>query len=353
MTSSSASSSKMVAPYLTPDRMLEFGGFAAHYEAWRQYEAAKGEDAPSLQETIDPTVLSIWGRRHEIKFTGSTKRLDTETLDQYSLRRRTEAAAAAKLVFAIIAPKGEKGSAEFISRACKWQPVPGASVLLQADMHEVKFEQKLLQLGYEPAPKELIKMYLGCFHSRMQQELSTFGKGNPNDGDAGRAAFTTWTEYANKVHEMAKAIENAEHFRSLFGLKEQKPKESPKVDPKKADSGKKDNPTVRPKKDLSTVQCRKCHQYGHYADKCQAKKDSEPETRGRLTGAVSQPKSTDKGRDLTPVARREFNRAGRGERSPGRLDGWSASMVSEVADELEARLAAKSKAKPDLSSDSE
>ena len=68
----------MVAPYLTPDRMLEFGGFAAHYEAWRQYEAAKGEDAPSLQETIDPTVLSIWGRRHGITFTGSTKRLDSE-----------------------------------------------------------------------------------------------------------------------------------------------------------------------------------------------------------------------------------------------------------------------------------
>ena len=65
----------MVAPYLTPDRMLEFGGFAAHYEAWRQYEAAKGEDAPSLQETIDPIVLSIWERRHAIEFKGSTKRL--------------------------------------------------------------------------------------------------------------------------------------------------------------------------------------------------------------------------------------------------------------------------------------
>ena len=346
----------MVAPYLTADRMLESGGFAAHYEAWRQYEAAKGEDAPSLQETIDPIVLSIWERRHGITFTGSTKRLEAteseaaETLQQYSTRRQAEAAAAAKLVFAIIAPKGEKGSAEFISRACKWQPIPGASVVLQADMHEVKFEQKLLQLAYTPAPKELIKMYLGCFHNRMQQELSTFGKGNP---EAGRAAFTTWTEYANKVHEMAKAIENAEHYRSLFGLKEQKTKEPPKVDPKKGDSGKKDTPKERPKKDLSTIQCRKCNQYGHYADKCQAKKDSEPETRGRSSGTVSQPKGADKSRDSTPIARREFNRAGRGERSPGRLDGWSASMVSEVADELEARMAAKLKTKSDLSSDSE
>ena len=102
MTSSSASSSKMVAPYLTPDRMLEFGGFAAHYEAWRQYEAAKGEDAPSLQETIDPIVLLIWERRHGIEFKGSTKRLEAtdekaaETLDQYSKRRLAKAAAAAK-----------------------------------------------------------------------------------------------------------------------------------------------------------------------------------------------------------------------------------------------------------------
>ena len=75
--------------------------------------------------------------------------------------------------------------------------------------------------------------------------------------------------------------------------------------------------------------------------------------RGLFASRILKSPYTDKGRDLTPVARREFNRAGRGERSPGRLDGWSASMVSEVADELEARLAAKSKAKPDLSSDSE
>ena len=77
-------------------------------------------------------------------------------------------------MFAIIAPKGEKGRADFISRVCKWQPVQGASVVTQIEIHEVKFEQKLLQLSYTPTKKELIKMYLGYLHNRIQQELTTY-----------------------------------------------------------------------------------------------------------------------------------------------------------------------------------
>ena len=79
-------------------------------------------------------------------------------------------------MFAIIPPKGEEGRADFISRACKWQPAQGASVVTQIEIHDLKFEQKLLQLSYTPTKKDLVKKYLGCLHNRI------YSKSSPHTG---------------------------------------------------------------------------------------------------------------------------------------------------------------------------
>ena len=59
---------KMVAPYLTAEKMMEPEGFRRHYELWRQYSVVKGADAPWLKRTMDPEVIEALEANHGTTF---------------------------------------------------------------------------------------------------------------------------------------------------------------------------------------------------------------------------------------------------------------------------------------------
>ena len=63
---------KMVAPYLTAEKMMEPEGFRRHYETWRQFSVVKGADAPWLKRTMDPEVIEALEANHGTQF-GSDK----------------------------------------------------------------------------------------------------------------------------------------------------------------------------------------------------------------------------------------------------------------------------------------
>ena len=95
-----------MAPYLTTKEMLTPGGFATHYQRWLQYEVAKGDSAPSFQQTFEAGLLRMLQKRHGVVFSESPEMKEGETSETFSTRRIADATQAADKIFEVVAPRG-------------------------------------------------------------------------------------------------------------------------------------------------------------------------------------------------------------------------------------------------------
>ena len=160
-----------MAPYLTTKEMLAPGGFATHYQRWLQYEVAKGDSAPSFQQTFEAGLLRMLQKRHGVVFSESAEMKDAETSEQFSTRRIADATQAADKIFEVVAPRGINDAATFIMEKCAFKVQEDTSLLLQVGIHEAEFSQALAQLGKDVSEHEKIKYYLDCFGQEMKKEL--------------------------------------------------------------------------------------------------------------------------------------------------------------------------------------
>ena len=74
---------KMVAPYLTAEKMMEPEGFRRHYETWRQFSVVKGADAPWLKRTMDPEVIEALEANHGTQFGADEAQKKGESDEDY------------------------------------------------------------------------------------------------------------------------------------------------------------------------------------------------------------------------------------------------------------------------------
>jgi hypothetical protein len=306
----SDSNGKLMAPYLTTKEMLAPGGFATHYQRWLQYEVAKGDSAPSFQQTFEAGLLRMLQKRHGVVFSESAEMKDAETSEQFSTRRIADATQAADKIFEVVAPRGINDAATFIMEKCAFKVQEDTSLLLQVGIHEAEFSQALAQLGKDVSEHEKIKYYLDCFGQEMKKELKNAGSENKK---LKRKTFEEWGQFADHVHTLAANIEKAESLRKLFyGSKSQRDGKS-KIASEKPE---KDRSTSR--FDRSQIQCHKCKKFGHFQDQCT---EQEP-VRGRPEARQPQrPRG-----DSIDVALRRSARIGAKKSGDGK---WMAAMAAE------------------------
>lgn len=217
---STSSNVVKLAPYFTAQLLLVPGAFATHLETYTQYANTKGADALWLQETLDPMLIKTLRSRHKIEFKAKVAQGESESEADFCKRRLDDARETAQKIFQLIAPHGTKDSADFVVKECRFKFLPDVSISLQVSMHETKFEARIAQLNLEHTSEdELAKIYLRCLSMPMQKELKLWGKARGK---------SKWRDFASRSFEMAEAIENAEHFRRLFGMAQADPKPAPK-----------------------------------------------------------------------------------------------------------------------------
>ena len=302
-----------MAPYLTTKEMLTPGGFATHYQRWLQYEVAKGDSAPSFQQTFEAGLLRMLQKRHGVVFSESPEMKEGETSESFSTRRIADATQAADKIFEVVAPRGINDAASFIMEKCAFKVQEDTSLLLQVGIHEAEFSQALAQLGKDVAEHEKIKYYLDCFGQEMKKELKNAGAENKK---LKKKSFEEWGQFADHVHTLAANIERAESLRKLFyGSKPQRDGKSAIA----SEKPEKDRSNSR--FDRSQIQCHKCKKFGHFQDQCT---EQEP-VRGRPEARQPQrPRG-----DSIDVALRRSARIGA--KNTGISGGkWIAAMATEL-----------------------
>ena len=156
------SSAKAVAPQITATTLEQPGKFEAAYRQWKQYELAKGSDACSFQQCFAENLIRVLTKRKGVKFS-ATEQGEKETDEQFSTRRKKDAAEAAEKIFSMIAPKNTADEKELIFKTCTFAYKKTKGPLgVQVNMHECKFEDAIEQIGKDLGDLKLVKLYCGC-----------------------------------------------------------------------------------------------------------------------------------------------------------------------------------------------
>ena len=328
---------KMVAPYLTAEKMMEPEGFRRHYEIWRQYSVVKGADAPWLKRTMDPEVIEALEANHGTTFGTDEAQQKGESDEDYIRRKEADAEQVAKSIFLVAAPKGTAASRDFISKACRWDvktlKTNGMSLTLYSSMHRVRFKQRSAQLGDEHRTEQaLIKAYLACFHRKMEAELKHWSK---------EKKVTSWTQLAQHVQDICVTVEKAEHYRLLLGLGSPGNTQTPT--PTNSHSSAKAGEKKASKKDDESKDERKCFtcgKTGHVKANCPLRNAAADASKGR-----SSENSESKNKSTTPARSGDVRRSGRERTAPERYGfssssakKWLAAAVKKMSAEEIARL---------------
>ena len=328
---------KMVAPYLTAEKMMEPEGFRRHYETWRQFSVVKGVDAPWLKRTMDPEVIEALEANHGTQFGVDEAQKKGEPDEDYIRRKEADAEQVAKSIYLVAAPKGTAASRDFISKACRWDvktlKTNGMSLTLYSSMHRVRFKQRSAQLGDEHRTEQaLIKAYLACFHRKMEAELKHWSK---------EKKVTSWTQLAQHVQDICVTVEKAEHYRLLLGLGSPGNTQTPT--PTNSHSSAKAGEKKASKKDDESKDERKCFtcgKTGHVKANCPMRNAGADASKGR-----SSENSESKNKSTTPARSGDVRRSGRERTAPERYGfssssakKWLAAAVKKMSAEEIARL---------------
>ena len=142
--------------------------------------------AKVFQQCFAENLLRVLTKRQNVKFT-QTEQGEKETDEQFSSRRKKDAAQAAEKIFAMVAPKNAADETELVLKQCAFAYKKAKGPLgVQVNMHECKFEDAIAQIGDKLSEFKTIKLYTACFNEEMQKELKFAAAA---DAKAGTDAF--------------------------------------------------------------------------------------------------------------------------------------------------------------------